>query len=193
MALDLATVKAERDRLKKCSQRLDAERAEMAALLAEVQAERDRLDAEGAEALKSETIIREAEARAAVGEVMGICSWDAHKRTATDPEDVLKTGRGWIVVRPLEPSAVAKALSPSGSFSDQGLGVYDVSAEAVERALLKAVVVGPDIPLRAAPGDEPMREAMIKRFCCETPAVAARAYRACLQMAGLWAVEVRGK
>lgn len=201
MASDLATLKAERDRLKKCSQRLDAERAEMAALLAEVQAERDRLDAEGAEALKGLTLLREAEARAAVGEdVVGLCDWPTHKRTAAkDPDGTvdeaaaLDTGRGWVVVRAPDAGTAAAALAPGATVGAGGLSLYDATPAGIKRVLLKAVVLAPDVPVKAAKDEEARREAMIDRLCCEAPGLAAAATRAALGLAGLWAAEARGK
>lgn len=191
-------VQRELEALRTRSHRLDPAQSRRAKLLADLQAERDRLDAEGATMLREFTVLREAEARSATGgrDVRGICDWSTHKQTAkahADGSIDFPTGRGWVVVQAPAADAVAAALAPGASVGGAGLSLYDNTSAGVERVLLKAVVLAPDVPARGTPGEEARREQFIKRLACEAPGLAQAAVRAALGLAGLWATDTAKK
>lgn len=174
-------VKAARARvaqLKAQSNKLDPDTKALAELAREEIAEIERLDEEGAEALKARAFLAQSEAIAkltpeqrATLSVEAVCDWPTHKRT----------GRGLIVVTSLDRDMAIKALKPNGKVDTTTgrTGAYDTSDEAVLNGLLSAALWPP-------PGD-------IQMICAESPMFAALAYRTAVYLSGLLTSSVEGK
>ena len=174
-----AAVQAARVRvaaLKGKSNKLDPETKALAELAREEIAEFERLDEEGAAALKERAFLAQSEAIAKLTPeqqrtliVEAVCDWPTHKRT----------GRGLVVVTSIDRDAAVKALKTSGKSVGGAIGAYDTSADAVLSGLLSAA-------LWPSAGE-------IQQICEESAMFAANAYRAAVHLSGVLAGTVAGK
>lgn len=115
----------------------------------QINAETERLDKEGAEALDAYAEQLEAEARERhPGQtVRAVYSWTIHKATATDQttiESVLKTGRGLIIVKGATGKAAVKCAAAFAASGPNGRACFYINRPEDVAAVLRNAAVYPD-------------------------------------------------
>lgn len=177
--VESTAVKAARERveaLRTHSNKLPEERTDLALYSQQEIEQRNRLDVEGADALRQEAYIAEAEAWAsippdqqALASVQAVYDWPTHKRT----------GRGLLVVTSIGRDNAVLALKPASKVGEGGVALYDTSEGAILRGLLEAA-------LYPSKGD-------VQLVCHESPAFAAAAYGQVMILSGVLASVTTGK
>lgn len=171
--MDLERMMADLAALKARSNKLSKEMREMADIATEMDAQRKRLETEEREALEAQAHLVEADYRAAHPDAKAItciCSYPVHQQT----------GKGILMVGPLDRDSAIKAVKAIGRSGVDGSGVFMNSEADVSAALRKCAVYPTDV-------------ADINEMLLHSFPFCASAVREAASLSGAWAKVTSGK